>query len=222
MKCKWCGKEFQSERTLSAHMCVKKRRWADRDMSHIRLGHRAFQMFYELNTSAKEPKSMEDFIMSQYYEAFVKYGRACQVNEWLEPEKYTEWLITKGIKLKQWASDKSYNTYIQDFVRKETGLRALERTVVYLSKWSEEADKDWQSYFEVVSPSRAVHDIRSAKVSPWVIYLSQTGDLLLQKFNDEQVAMIKDFIDPPFWMKLFANNKEEVREIKHACKEANL
>ena len=68
-----------------------------------------------------------------------------------------------------------------------------------------------------MSPSRAVHDIRSAKISPWVIYLSQTGDLLLQKFNDEQVALIKDFIDPPFWMKLFSNNKEEVKEIKSAC-----
>jgi hypothetical protein len=179
-------------------------------------------MFYELNTSAKQPKSMEDFIMSPYYEAFVKYGRACQVNEWLEPEKYTEWLITKGVKLKQWTSDKSYNTYIQDFVRKETGLRALERTVVYLSKWSEETDNDWQSYFELVSPSRAVHDIRSAKISPWVIYLSKTGDELLKKFNDEQVEMIKDFIDPPFWMKLFANNKEEVKEIKLACEEANI
>ena len=222
MKCKWCGKEFRSESTLAVHMCVKKRRWTDREMSHIRLSHRAFQMFYELNTSAKQPKSMEDFIMSPYYEAFVKYGRACQVNEWLEPEKYTEWLITKGVKLKQWTSDKSYNTYIQDFVRKETGLRALERTVVYLSKWSEETDNDWQSYFELVSPSRAVHDIRSAKISPWVIYLSKTGDELLKKFNDEQVEMIKDFIDHPFWMKLFANNKEEVKEIKLACEEANI
>ena len=68
-------------------MCVKKRRWADRDMSHIRLGHRAFQMFYEMNTSAKQPKSMEDFIMSQYYEAFVKFGRSCMTHEWLEPRK---------------------------------------------------------------------------------------------------------------------------------------
>ena len=34
--------------------------------------------------------------------------------------------------------------------------------------------------------------------------------------------MIKDFIDPPFWMKLFANNKEEVKEIKLACEEANI
>ena len=102
MKCKWCGKEFASERTLAAHMCVKKRRWADRDMSHIRLGHRAFQMFYEMNTSAKQLKSMEDFIMSQYYEAFVKFGRSCMTNEWLEPEKFTEWLIKNGVKLKQW------------------------------------------------------------------------------------------------------------------------
>ena len=33
MKCKWCGKEFRSESTLAVHMCVKKRRWTDREMS---------------------------------------------------------------------------------------------------------------------------------------------------------------------------------------------
>ena len=222
MKCKWCGKEFQSERTLSAHMCVKKRRWADRDMSHIRLGHRAFQMFYELNTSAKEPKSMEDFIMSQYYEAFVKYGRACQVNEWLQPERYTEWLIKNGVKLKQWTSDRQYDKFIKDYVRKEPGLKALERTIVYLSKWSDENDKAWQNYFTEVSPSRAVHDIRAAKVSPWVIYLSGTGNKLLERFNDEQVQMIDEMIDPPFWMKLFTTSKEEVKTIKQTCKDANI
>ena len=222
MKCKWCGKEFQSERTLSAHMCVKKRRWADRDMSHIRLGHRAFQMFYELNTSAKEPKSIEDFIMSQYYEAFVKYGRACQVNEWLQPERYTEWLIKNGVKLKQWTSDRQYDKFIKDYVRKEPGLKALERTIVYLSKWSDENDKAWQNYFTEVSPSRAVHDIRAAKVSPWVIYLSGTGNKLLERFNDEQVAMIDEMIDPPFWMKLFTASKEEVKTIKQTCKDANI
>ena len=222
MKCKWCGKEFKSERTLSAHMCVKKRRWADRDMSHIRLGHRAFQMFYELNTSAKEPKSMKDFIMSQYYEAFVKFGRSCMTNEWLQPEKYTEWLIKNGVKLKQWTSDRQYDKFVKDYVRKEPGLKALERTIVYLAKWSEENDKDLQTYFKEVSPSRAVHDIRAAKISPWVIYLSQTGNDLLARFNDEQVKMIEEMIDPPFWMKLFTTSKEEVKEIKQMCKDANI
>ena len=222
MKCKWCNKEFRSESTLAAHMCVKKRRWADKDMSHIRLGHRAFQMFYDINTSATKPKTMEDFIMSQYYEAFVKFGRSCTVNEWLEPEKFTEWLIKNGVKLKQWTSDRQYDKFVKDYVRKEPGLKALERTIMYLDKWSQETDNKWQDYFIEVSPSRAVHDIRAAKISPWVIYLSQTGNKLLARFNDEQVKMIEEMIDPPFWMKLFTTSKEEVKQIKQTCKDANI
>lgn len=220
--CKWCGKGFVSERTLSVHMCVKKRRWADREMSHIRLAHRAFQMFYEMNTTAKTSKSMEDFILSQYYEAFVKFGRACQVNEWLEPEKYTQYLIKSGIKLKQWTSDKEYDKYLKQYVKREPGLRALERTIIYLADWAKDTDSDWQNYFGEVSPSRAVHDIRSAKISPWVLYLSETGDKILERLNSEQVEMIEDIIDPPFWMKLFNSNKEEVNQIKQACKEAKI
>ena len=220
--CKWCGKGFVSERTLSVHMCVKKRRWADREMSHIRLAHRAFQMFYEMNTTAKTSKSMEDFILSQYYEAFVKFGRACQVNEWLEPEKYTQYLIKSGIKLKQWTSDKEYDKYLKQYVKREPGLRALERTIIYLADWAKDTDSDWQNYFGDVSPSRAVHDIRSAKISPWVLYLSETGDKILERLNSEQVEMIEDIIDPPFWMKLFNSNKEEVNQIKQACKEAKI
>ena len=202
--------------------CVKKRRFADKDMSHIRLAHRAFQIFYEINTSAKTPKTMEDFIVSQYYEAFVKYGRACTVNEWLDPVKYTEHLIKTGVKLKQWASDKEYDKYLKTYVRKEPGLKALERTVIYLAGWGEENEEPWQDYFIKVSPSRAVYDLRSAKVSPWILYLSESGDKLLERFNSEQVKMIQDVIDPPFWMKLFTANKEEANEIKQACKEAKI
>lgn len=222
MECKWCKKSFKSETTLAVHMCVKKRRFADKDMSHIRLAHRAFQIFYEINTSAKTPKTMEDFIVSQYYEAFVKYGRACTVNEWLDPVKYTEHLIKTGVKLKQWASDKEYDKYLKTYVRKEPGLKALERTVIYLAGWGEENQEPWQDYFIKVSPSRAVYDLRSAKVSPWILYLSESGDKLLERFNSEQVKMIQDVIDPPFWMKLFTANKEEANEIKQACKEAKI
>lgn len=222
MKCKWCKKEFANERTVAAHMCVKKRRWADKDMSHIRLGHRAFQLFYEINTSATKSKTIEDFIMSQYYEAFVKFGRACQVNNWLGPEKYTEYLIKNGVKLKQWTSDKNYEKYLKEFVHKEPGLRALERTIIYLAEWSKESEQNWQDYFKLVPTPRAVYDIKSGKISPWTIYLSDSGDQLLTRFSDEQINMINDIIDPPFWMKLFSTNKDEVSAIQKACKGASL
>jgi len=203
-------------------MCVKKRRWSDKDMSHIRLALRAFQLFYEINTSARTPKTAEDFIRSQYYEAFVKFGRACQVNQWLEPEKFTEWLIKTGVKLKQWTSDSQYEKYLKEYVKKEPGLKALERTIMYLSEWSKESQIDWQDYFDKVPSTRAVYDIRSGKISPWVIYLSNTGDQLLTRLNDEQVAMIDHIIEPTFWMKLFQQNKEQVSEIKTACLKANI
>ena len=220
--CKWCGKSFMSERTLSAHMCVKKRRWADKDLTHIRLGYRVFQMFYELNTTASKPKSMEDFIQSQYYEGFTKFGRSCIRNEYLQPEKFAEWLIKESKKLKDWSKDSLYDEFLLSYVRKEPGMKALERTIMYLNEWATDNNQEWTKYFEQVSTPRAVHDIRSAKVSPWVLYLSEGGGVLLTRFNDEQVKMIEHVIDATFWMKVFANNKEEVKVIKETCEVAQL
>ena len=195
--CKWCGKSFKSERTLSVHMCVKKRRMADKDLTHTRLGYRVFQMFYEMNTAATKSKTYEDFVKSQYYEGFVKFGRSCVTNEYLNPEQFAEWLIKEGKKLADWHKDS-------------------------LDSWGKENNKPWQDYFKEVTSARAVHDIRSAKISPWMIYLCRSGDDLLVKFSDEQVKMIEHIIDATFWMKQFANNKEEVAEVKNACEVAGI
>ena len=50
-------KNLGHERTLAAHMCPRKRRWADRDMTHVRLGYRVFQMSYEMNTAVSKPRA---------------------------------------------------------------------------------------------------------------------------------------------------------------------
>ena len=220
--CKWCGKNFKSERTLGVHMCVKKRRFADKEMTHVRLGYRVFEMFYELNTAASKSKSIEDFITSQYYEGFVKFGRSCIRNEYLDPEKFAEWLIKEGKKLKDWSTDAVYDEYLLMYVKKESGMRALERNIMYLAKWGDENNQPWQNYFKEVTASRGVYDIRSAKISPWLLYLSGTGGDLLIRFNDEHVKMIEHVIDAPFWMALFNKNKEEVREIKSTCQAAGI
>ena len=221
-KCKWCDKEFRSERTLAAHMCPRKRRWTDKDMTHTRLAFRVYQMFYEINTTASKPKTQEDFIRSKYYEGFTKFGRACVRNQYLDPEKFAEWLIRNGIKLQDWCKDKTYDEWLLEHVKKETGLRALERTIMYFTEWAEETGEPWNTYFLKVSPNRAVHDIRSARVSPWALYLSESGGALLENFNAEQVRMIDNIIDAKFWMKLFTKNEAEVDEVRDMCTAAGL
>lgn len=222
LTCKWCDKSFRTERTLAAHMCPRKRRWADRDMTHVRLAYRTFQMFYEMNTNSSKPKSMEDFIRSQYYEGFTKFGRSCIRNEYMDPEKFAEWLIREGKKLQDWNKDQMYNDYLLEFVKKEPGMRALERTIKYFATWAEENDTDFNQYFRTVSTPRAVHDIRSAKVSPWVLHLSESGVELLARMSNEQVVMIKPLIDTEFWVKVFMKSKEETDEVEAMCTQAGL
>lgn len=220
--CKWCEKSFRSERTLSNHMCPKKRRWADRDMTHARLGYRVYQMFYTMNTTSNKVKTQEDFIRSQYYEGFTKFGRSCIVNEYLQPEKFAEWLIKNAVKLTDWSKDKTYDDFLLQYVKKETGLRALERTILYFNEWAANTAQPWNRYFVEVNTSRAVHDIRSARVSPWVLYLSNTGDQLLTRLTDEQIKMVNHIIDANFWMQLFKANAEEVDAVEEMCKAANI
>lgn len=221
-KCKWCEKSFRSERTLAAHMCPRKRRWADREMTHCRLGYRVFQMFYEMNVMNNKPKTVEDFIRSQYYDGFTKFGRACIFNEWLYPEKYAEWLIKNGVKLADWNKDKTYDKYLLEYVKKETGLRAMERTIMYLVEWGNENDVPWNEYFKTVSTNRAVHDIRAGKISPWLLYLSVTGDELFTRLNEEQIKMINDIRDPNFWLKIFQQSPAEVTEVQEMCEAAKI
>jgi len=222
LTCKWCEKSFRTERTLSAHMCPRKRRWADKDMTHVRLAHRTFQIFYEINTNSTKSKTQEDFIRSQYYEGFTKFGRSCILNEYMEPEKFAEWLIREGKKLQDWCKDKIYDEYLLEFVKKEPGMRALERTIKYLAEWSVENECDWQEYFRIVSASRAVHDIRSARVSPWVLHLSESGVELLGRMTNEQVEMVKPLINVEFWVRVFIKNKEETDEVESMCKTAGI
>ena len=49
-----------SERTLSAHMCVQKRRHTDKDLTHVRLAFRTFQKFYEINMHNAKTKQLKN------------------------------------------------------------------------------------------------------------------------------------------------------------------
>lgn len=223
--CRWCEKQFSSERTLAKHMCVKKRRWTDREMSHIQLAYRVYQRFYEVTTNSNKPKTMEDFIRSQFYMDFVKFGRSCKVNEYLNPPDFAEWLISRSVPLRDWCTDATYNQWLLEFVKKEPGTRALERTIKHMDSWAnmpEYADHCWQDYFSMVSANRAVHDMRSGKISPWVIYLSETGPGMLTRLNTEQIQCVDHIIDADFWLKVFRDQPHVVEEIQNTCQIAGI
>ena len=77
-------------------------------------------------------------------------------------------------------------------------------------------------FLEKISPNRAVHYIRSGKISPWILYNSKSGVKLLQSFNAEQVALVNEYIDPDFWTAKFQMANQDVRFVEDVLEKAGI
>lgn len=220
--CQFCNKGFSSEKTLSSHMCVKKRRYTDKDTPGARLGFRIFQRFYKMTTNSKEPKTETDFINSQYYMSFVKFARYLIDLNPIESEKFVEFVIKNGIRLSDWEKEYVYSLFLQEYIKKEPVERAAERTILEMSRWAEKNNTELCMFFKEISAVEATYLIRSGRISPWVIYLSSTAGELLDKLNSEQGKMIDGIIEPTFWNKEFTKRKDDAKFIMQVCEVAKL
>lgn len=221
-KCKFCGTKFHKETTLTTHMCVKKRRHMDLNSTGSRFGFRTFQRFYERTMNTKTPKTTDDFINSQYYIDFVKFGNHLALLKPVHIEKYIDFVIMNGVKLKDWTKDFVYDLYIEDLVKKEPANSAVERSITEMMEWCEANNTPFNEFFKSISANEAAYLVRTGKISPWVLYLASTGDQLMNRFTEDHAKMIGLIIDPGFWMKKFKKSEDDVDYIRSILEQAGL
>lgn len=220
--CKFCEKGFGSEKTLAVHMCVKKKRWAERDMIGARLGFRVFQRFYELTTTSKKPKSQEDFIDSKFYSDFVRFGRYLVELNPINADAFIDFVIRNGVKLKEWTADFVYDSFLEDFMKSEGPEMALERTILEMQEWADENKKSFADFFKEVNANEATFLIRAGRISPWVLYLAPSADELFARLSPEQGKIINSVIDPSRWQARFMLKKDDVKFVTELLEEAGL
>ena len=221
--CKYCNTGYTREKTLAVHMCEKKRRALQKDEKRVRHGFYAFGRFYKLSAGNKKEKTYEDFASSPYYNAFVKFGSFISNVKPLYPEKYIDYVVTSGVKLDHWCRDTLYEKYVLEFILKEDVTTALERSVQTMMEWaSENEPAAWNHYFNYISLNRAVWNIRDGKISPWLILNCKSGKEMLSKFNDEQLKMVYNVIEPQHWAMRFKRQPNDAQLAKDVAKESNL
>jgi hypothetical protein len=213
-KCEYCNKSFAREKTLVSHTCEQKRRHIQQNDPDVRIAFRAYQLFYRIGTNSKKEKTYTDFAKSQYYSAFVRFGVYCIDLRIDDIEGYTTWLLNNSIKLDKWSSDQNFNKWIRERLKRESVDRAVERTVIFMMDWANSVDLNWSDYFTHVNPNQAVFHICAGRISPWVIYASNDAQQLLDRFNQEQLQMVIDYIDPKFWQVRIARNKQDIEWVE--------
>jgi len=220
--CKYCGKKFHRETTLATHMCVKKRRYLDSNTSGARYGLRTFQRFYILTTKTKKIKTQEEFIDSPYYIDFVKFGNHVAMLKPVNIEQYIDFVILSGLKIPKWITDPVYELYIENLVKTEPPSSAADRTISVIIEWSEKNNTPFTQFFSNISANEAAYLIQTGKISPWVLYLCKSAEDLQSRFTNDHDSMIKNMIDPGYWMRKFKKSDDDVEYIKGLLVQAGL
>jgi hypothetical protein len=220
-KCEHCKKEFAKEKTMAVHVCEQKRRFLSINDRHVQIALRTYQRFYEINQKISN-KSFEDFSTSPYYTAFVKFGSFVVNSNPIYPERFIDYVLKSGIKLDHWCRDSVYESYIVDLVKEEPADGSIQRTIQTMMDWADKNQSTWEHYFNYVNLNRAVHDIREGLISPWLLLNTKSGKEMLSKMNDEQLEIVSNVIDPPFWMKKFRTHPADLELVKDLIQEAKI
>ena len=220
--CKYCGKSFRKESTLAAHLCEPKRRAQQETETGVQFGMQAYLRFYEITQGSAKLKTYADFAKSQYYNAFVKFGRHCQAIRAVNLAGFIDYVIKENKKLDHWCKDAIYQEFLFQHLKRESVQDALERSMETMLDWAEEKDSVYNHYFLYASPNRIVSDITKGRISSWVIYNCDTGVEMLHKLSPEQVEIAFPYIDTDFWKRKFHDYVADTEWVKHILSEAKL
>lgn len=221
-ECKYCGKGFTREKTLTVHVCEQKRRYLSKNEKHVQMALLTYQRFYELTQRTHGKKTFDEFVKSPYYNAFVKFGSFMSNVNPIYPEKFIDFVIKSGVKLDHWCRDELYDKYIEELIKIEPADGAIQRTIQTMMDWADDKQASWNHYFNYVNLNRATHDIRDGKISPWLLLNSKSGKEMLKKLTDEQLEIVGPAINPQYWIKRFKNLPADVELVKEVISEAKI
>lgn len=221
-KCIHCGKSFMKDRTLISHLCERKRRALQKDEKRVQTGYYTFNRFWNLTQNSNKTKSYDEFADSSYYNAFVKFGSYINNINPLYPDKFIDYVIKSGTKLDNWCKDSLYEKYLQDTLKTEPVESAIQRTLQTMMEWGDDNNSLFIHYFNYVNLNKAVQDIINGKISCWILLNTKTGKDMIQRMNDEQLALISSVFDVKFWLKKFKEHPADKSLVLEICKEIGL
>jgi hypothetical protein len=209
--CEFCKRVFLRESTIMNHMCETKDRWLNKDKQGNRIGFQAWVQFYKKNTATKKQKTYEEFIKSAYYIAFVKFGNYCVNVSAINISRFVDWLLKNQIKIDTWCSDTTYTRYLVEYLKIEDAFDAIHRSVETTIDWAEKDNIQPKDYLRYGNTNRICLLIATGKISPWMLYCSESGIQFLDKLNEAQVKIVIDYINPELW-KIKFNRDEQLKQ----------
>ena len=218
--CQFCKKDFVRETSLAVHSCEPRRRRQERSERGVELGFQAYIKFYEMTQGSAKLKTYDDFCSSPYYKAFVKFGRYCVSIRAINPARFMEWVLKQNKKIDHWCSDTVYTEYLAFYLRVENVNDALARAMEFGIDWSEKTGNPPHDCLRYGGTNAMVYAVTAGRISPWIIFNSESGQHFLSELNQEQIALVYPYIDVDHWQKRFQDYPADQEYAKDILKQA--
>ena len=218
--CQFCKKDFVKETSLTVHSCEPRRRRQERSERGVELGFQAYIKFYEMTQGSAKLKTYDDFCSSPYYRAFVKFGRYCVSIRAINPARFMEWVLKQNKKIDHWCSDTVYTEYLAFYLRVENVNDALARAMEFGIDWSEKTGNPPHDCLRYGGTNAMVYAVTAGRISPWIIFNSESGQHFLSELNQEQIALVYPYIDVDHWQKRFQDYPADQEYAKDILKQA--
>lgn len=212
-RCEFCDREFVRENTLVTHICETKRRYNDRDRVGNRLGFVSWSQFYSRH-SRRQKKDYMDFARSAYYTAFVKFGNYCHEAQVINVSRYVDWLLAEKISIDHWNRDSNYTKFIIDYLKTEDPLDAIARSIESTVALAVLDSIQTRDTFRYGNRNRICFAITQGRISPWMLYHSESGIQFIESLDVTQQKMILEYINPEQWAIKFRRSTDIITEVK--------
>jgi len=214
--CEYCKKSFARERTLESHACEPRRRWRTKDETRIQIAYDTFKRFYRrCQGPGTKDKTYAEFIKSAYYNAFVSFGNYCVNNNVFAPTRFADFLIKNEIRVDDWPTDALYTKFLIYFIAKEPVSDALTRTIQFAIKYGERNKIKYNDLFRKASLDVLCNEINKGNISPWTLYMSNSGQSFLSILEEYDHKEIWQMINADIWEKRFNDNTGDVEFAKN-------
>lgn len=199
-----------------AHCCPKKMRYLDKDNKNVQLGLMAFKRFHQLTSYNSPSKTYVDMVNSNLYNDFVSFGRWINDAAIVNPTGYIDYVIKEKIKINDWQKSSVYESFLKTMVHKEDALDALCRSIEWVTKWCDQNSVEIINFYDKIGTNTLTHYLRSAAISPWMIFLSSRKTEILSRFDESQMKLLNSLLDQTVWnlrMRKYRNNLDEYQNI---------
>lgn len=188
----------------------------------MKMGFIVYKKFYDMNYRGAKPRTYTDFMDSKHYASFVQFGRYMLEIQAINPEAFVDFLLKATVPMGNWSKPFVYEQYIRELNKRESADAAVERNILLMQQWEDDYGQPWHTFFENVSTNLAVQWIRSGRLSPWILYTATTSEKLFNRFTDEQIKLIEQYLNPVFWEMKFKSCPDDVKFIKTILAEAGV